>query len=54
VKLFSQADKNLKNSKYEKTESVLLDWFRHEQALNIPIQGQMLRLKAEETIKTKY
>jgi transposase len=40
--------KKLKASKYEKTELVLLEWFRQKQALNIPILGPVLRQKAEE------
>jgi hypothetical protein len=40
--------KKLKTSKYEKIESVLLEWFRQKLALNIPIQGPVLRQKAEE------
>jgi hypothetical protein len=40
--------KRLKISKYEKTDSVLLGWFRQKQALNIPIQDPMLYKKAEE------
>jgi hypothetical protein len=40
--------KKLKTSKYEKMESVLLERFRQKQALNIQIQGPVLRQKAEE------
>jgi hypothetical protein len=39
---------NRSSSKYEKIESVLLEWFRLKQALNILIQGQVLREEAEE------
>jgi hypothetical protein len=40
--------KKLKSSKYEKTEPVLLEWLTLKRALNIPIQGPVLRQKAEE------
>jgi hypothetical protein len=38
----------LKAYKYEKIESVLLEWFMQNQTLYIPIQGLVLRRKAEE------
>jgi hypothetical protein len=37
--------KKLITSDYEKTESVLLEWFRHKQ--EISVQGSVLRQKAE-------
>jgi hypothetical protein len=42
------AKQKLKTSKYEKTESVLLEWFRQKWVLYTPIQGPTLRQKAEE------
>ena len=40
--------KKLKTSKYEKIEGVLLEWFTQKRALNIPIQGPLLKQKADE------
>jgi hypothetical protein len=40
--------KRLKTSKYEKMESVLLEWFWQKLALYIPIQAPVLRQEAEE------
>jgi hypothetical protein len=42
--------KILQTSRYERTESVLLEWFQQKWTLNIPIQGQMFKDKAEEIV----
>jgi hypothetical protein len=34
---YSAQQKDLRTSKYEKIESLLLEWFRQKQALNVPI-----------------
>jgi hypothetical protein len=34
---YSAQQKNVRTSKYEKTESLLLEWFRQKQTLNVPI-----------------
>nr|AOE48153.1 CENP-B-like protein 1 [Locusta migratoria] len=38
--------KKLKTGKYEQVEVVLLEWFRQKRALNLPIDGNILRKKA--------
>jgi hypothetical protein len=47
VQLLRQAE-NLKTSKYDKIESVLLEWFKQKWTLNILIPGPVLKQKVEE------
>jgi hypothetical protein len=42
--------KKLQTSRYERTESVLLEWFKWKWTLYIPIQGQIFKDKAEEIV----
>jgi hypothetical protein len=47
--------KKFKTSKYEKTETLLLEWFCQKWAMNIPIADPVLRQKAEEiALEIKY
>jgi len=40
--------KRMKTGKYEKVEAVLTEWFRQKRALNLTINGRILKSKAEE------
>jgi hypothetical protein len=40
--------KKFKTSKYEKIETILLEWFCQKWAKNIPVAGPVLQQKAEE------
>jgi hypothetical protein len=40
--------KKLKTSKYDKIETILLEWFCQKWAMNIPIADPVLTQKAEE------
>lgn len=40
--------KRMKTGKYEKVEEVLVEWFRQKRALNLTINGRVLKSKAEE------
>jgi hypothetical protein len=44
----TQPGRKVKTSKYEISESVLLEWFKQKQTLCTSIQSPMLRQKAEE------
>jgi hypothetical protein len=49
---YSAKQKKLQTSRYERTESVLLEWFKQKLTLYIyiSVQGQMFKDKAEETV----
>jgi hypothetical protein len=40
--------KKIKTAKYEKVEAVLMEWFRQKWALNLTVDGLILKRKAEE------
>lgn len=42
--------KILRTSRYERTESVLLEWFQQKWTLYRPVQGPMFKDKAEEIV----
>jgi hypothetical protein len=44
--------KKIKTAKYEKVEAILMVWFRQKRALNLTVDGPILKRKAEE-IATK-
>jgi hypothetical protein len=44
--------KRMKTGKYEKVEAVLVEWFRQKRALNLTVDGPILKRKTEE-IATK-
>jgi hypothetical protein len=46
--------KKLRTSKYKKTQSVVLEWFRLQQGLYTPIKGPISRQKAEEIALKLY